>query len=481
MNGKKILVLDCGGGYPRALARRLRSCGIYCELAAANAPEQEILEQTPCGLLLAGDGEKAVNPALLGLGIPALGLGEGARRMVRALGGETGGIALEKGVATLTMEPSPLLREVQDCERYFELLCGMVLPDGFVPLAGSTQAPAIFACEEKRLYGMQFTLEPNDPEGLQILTNFAVDICGMAEDWTMEQFLADQCEAIRARAGGCTALMALSGGVDSSVCAAMMHRAIGEGMYCLYVDTGLMRQGDTEMIERIFARDMGLQIIFVDARERFLQCLSGVTDPEEKWRRTDQLFSAIFAEEAEKLGHIDFLVQGTTYSDLLDAGDPAAPAEANVIEPVRTLFKDEVRRLGECLGLPEEITQRQSFPGSGLARRILGEATREKLEMLRAADAIYRDEIVAAGMHRRLTSYFALLEESASTGERASRYTVVLRAVNRSGSRYLPARLPYDLMERVAERIAGAVPGVNRVAFDLTSTGRDGIEWEPVG
>ncbi len=479
MSENKLLVMDLGGSYARALARRLRGCGIYCEVEPAARSARDIMAQSPKGLVFCGEGE-AVDPALISLGLPVLSIGPAACAMVRALGGEAAGAAAREEVVPLTMTPCTLLSDVPDCERYFDLLSGLTLPEGFVPLAGSALAPAIFGCEEKRLYGMQFTVEPNDPEGLQILTNFAA-LCGMAEDWRMEAFLDAECERIRAKAGGGTALMAISGGVDSSVCAAMMHRAIGQNMYCLYVDTGLMRQGDSEMIERIFAQDMGLHLIRVDATERFLSCLKGVTDPMEKWRVTDALFSEIFAEEAEKLGRVDFLVQGTTYSDLLDSGLSLAShgEEAGVIEPVRRLFKDEVRRLGDCLGLPEEITQRQSFPGSGLARRILGEATGEKLAMLRSADAIYCEELHLCGQDKRIGSFFAVLQESASTGEHACRYIVLLRAVNRTGARYVPSRLPYDLIERISERIMAEVPGVQRVVFDTTVTSRDGIEPEP--
>ena len=480
MKHEKILIVNLGGSYAFALARRLRGCSVYCEVAPASISPEQVTELSPRGLILAGSGKAdQLQAAVLGLGLPALGMGGGALGLVNALGGRVGEIAFTHDTMPLAMEDSPLLHDVPDCERYFERMYRMRLPEGFAVIAGNEEYPAAFACEEKRLYGMQFDVESNDPEGMEILINFAVRICGCSEDWSMPAFVEAECRRIQEKVGSGTALMAMSGGVDSSVCAAIMNLAIGGNMRYLYVDTGLMRKGDTEMMKRTFAQDMGLNLVCVDASERFLQVLRGVTDPQEKWRVTNRLFDQIFHEEAEKMGHTDFLVQGTIYPDVLESDHPLLmPEEEGVVEPVRRLFKEETRALGECLGLPEQIIHRQSFPGAGLAIRTLGEVTQEKLTILREADAIYREELVAARLDKRIQNYFAVLEESTSTGERACRYTVALRAVNRSGGSYAAYRMPYDLLERVSERIMGEVPGVNRVVYDMTATGHAPIEWE---
>ena len=477
---EKILILNLGGSYAKTLARRIRACGVYCEIAPCDAGVDIVRSLAPRGLILAGeDRNEALDAALLRLGLPVLGVGAGALCLARALGGQVAEAALVSDSAPLVLSPSPLVKDIPDCERYFDALHPLTLPEGVSVIASSDGLTAAFADEQARLYGMQFTVEANDLEGMDILMNFCRGICGCEEEWAIPAFLEAECRRIQQKVGTGSALMAMSGGVDSSVCAALMNQALGEQMHYLYVDTGLMRKGDTEMMLRIFARDMGLKLTCVDARERFLRALRGLTDPEEKRRATESLFRDIFHEEAEKLGNIDYLVQGTIYSDVLDSDRPLLePEPEHVVEPVRRLFKGEVRTLGECLGLPEQIIHRQSLPGAGLAIRTLGEVTEQKLNMLREADAIYREELLAARLDKRIKNYFAVLEESTSTGEHACRYTVALRAVSQAGGSYVVYRMPYDLLERVNERILSEVPGVDRVVYDMTVSRRSGIEWE---
>lgn len=477
---EKILILNLGGSYARTLARRIRACGVYCEIAPAESSVDTISSLCPLGLILSGgSGAEAVNPALVRMGLPVLGVGAASLGLARAMGAVVGETAFVSDSMPLTMGDSPLTQGVPDCERYFDALYRLSLPQGCSIVAGSEDYPAAFANEQARLYGMQFTVEANDLEGMDLLLNFCREICGCREEWSIPAYVEAECRRLQEKVGEGSALMAMSGGVDSSVCAALTNQALGKKMHYLYVDTGLMRKGDTEMMQDVFARTMGLRLIFVDARERFLEALRGVTDPEEKRRVAEALFREIFHEEAEKLGHIDYLVQGIIYSDVLGSEQPLlGPEPERVVEPVRRLFKEEVRELGECLGLPDAIIHRQSFPGAGLAVRTLGEVTQEKLTMLREADAIYREEILAARLDKRIKNYFAVLEESTSTGEHACRYTVALRAVSPAGGSYVVYRLPYDLLERVSERILKEVPGVDRVVYDMTASPRSSVEWE---
>lgn len=477
---EKILILNLGGSYAKTLARRIRACGVYCEIAPAASSAQTVASLSPLGLILAGEGgAEALNPEVLRLGLAVLGVGEASLCVARAMGAVVGEAAFVSDSMSLSMGDSPLTKGVGDCERYFDALYRLSLPEGCAVIAGSEDYPAAFADERARLYGMQFLVESNDLEGMDMLMNFCREICGCREEWSIPAFVEAESRRLREKVGEGSALMAMSGGVDSSVCAALVHQALGSRMHYLYVDTGLMRKGDTEMMRDVFARTMGLRLIFVDARERFLQALRGVTDPEEKRRAAEALFHEIFHEEAEKLGHIDYLVQGIIYSDVLGSEEPLlGPEPAHEVEPVRRLFKREVRELGECLGLPDSIIHRQSFPGAGLAVRTLGEVTEEKLTMLREADAIYREEILAAHLDKRIKNYFAVLEESTSTGEHACRYTVALRAVSQAGGSYVVYRLPHDLLERVSERILDEVPGVDRVVYDVTASPRSAVEWE---
>ena len=487
MKRDMLLILNFGGTQAQALARRLRGCQIYCELRPFDTPAAEIAEIAPRGVILAGQGEDdslQCDPALYDLGLPVLGIGHGARCMVTQLGGQVRHTALEDQTLQLHfVSSSPLFAGLSYSDRYITRLDMLDLPEGFSVIAHGHGIAAAFACEEKKLFGMQFGIESNDPDGLEILDHFAVDICGCERWWTTGHIVDSLVEEIRETVGGSQALMALSGGVDSSVCAALMHRAIGEQMHCLYIDTGLMRKGDTRVVRESFGMSMGIRIHCINARDRFFQRLEGLTDSEEKWAAISNEFSIIYQEEAARYSGVEFLVKGTIYSDTLsfthDEQNLNELSGYRLIEPTRFLFKDEVRAVGEYLGLPEDITQRQPLPGSGLAMRITGEVTLEKLSIVREADAILRDEIEQAGLNRRVRRYCAQLSETTATGDRACRYVVALRALTLAGSASIAYRMPYDLLERATERILEALPQVDRVVYDLTPCPPRSIDWEP--
>ena len=490
MNRDKLLILTYGGTQAEALARQLRGCQIYCELMPVDTPAAEIAAQAPRGVILAGVNASGdvtqgpqCDPALYDMGLPVLAIGHGARCMAQQLGGAARHTALEDQTLQLHfVSSSPLFAGLSYSDRRITRLDMVDLPAGFSVIAHGHGLAAAFACEEKKLYAMQFGVESNDPDGLQILDHFAVDICGCERWWTTENIISSIIEEIRETVGDGHALMALSGGVDSSVCATLMHRAIGEQMHCLYIDTGLMRKGDTRVVREVFGEGMGIAIHCVNARDRFFGRLKGLSSPQEKWAAISDEFSIIYREEAARFSGVDFLVKGTIYSDTLsfsnDEQNLGGLTGYQLIEPARFLFKDEVRAVGEMLGLSPEITQRQPLPGSGLAMRITGEVTMEKLFIVREADAILREEIEAAGLSRRIRRYCAQLAETTSTGEKHCRYVVALRALTRSGNALTGYRLPYDLLERATERILAALPLVDRVVYDLTPNPPRPVEWE---
>lgn len=495
-----LLILDFGGTQSQSVARRLRGESIYCEILPFSVSAQEICQKQPKGLLLVGGVQDAgapdaidCAPEVYETGLPMLGIGYGARIALRHFGGKLFGPVLEKKAAHIEFGDDPLFEGLSECDRFLERADAWELPAGFVGTAQGGGTDAAYVCREKNLYGMQFYPESNDPDGLRILSNFA-DICNCSRHWSVGEFIDGQIEAIRAQVGDSHALIAISGGVDSSVCAALMSRAIGRNMHCMHVDTGLMRKDESAAIARVF-REMDIDLITVDARERFLGRLVGVTDPEEKRRRIDEEFLNVFEEEAQKLGKVEYLVQGTIYPDVLSgaaegafntryAGDmPVRMHFGGLIEPLRTLFKDEVRQIGMALGLPEDMVHRQPFPGPGLAVRCMGEVTAQKLETLREADAIFREEVAQAGLAKKIWQYFAVLTNVQSTGvregERTYEYTVALRAINFIDAMNATAvRLPYDLLERCVSRITAEVPGVNRVVYDVTGKPTATVEWE---
>jgi len=485
-----LLILDFGARQSLSVARRIRAENIYCEILPCDADFARIAGKTPKGLVLVGgaqDGEKDCDARVYEMGVPMLCLGGGARAAVRHFGGEIVGTALENRPSHIEFAQSELFEQLSECDRMLERADEWKLPEGFAPIAQGNGFDAAFACAEKKIYGLQFYPEPNDPDGLQILANFA-KICSCEAQWTVQSFIEKQIGSIREQVGDGHALIAISGGVDSAVCAVLMHAAIGRRMHCLHVDTGLMRKDESAKIAQVFG-DIGMDLKTVNAAERFLGRLRGVTDPDEKRSMISDEFGRVFGEEAAKLGEKDYLVQGTIYTDVLDAGGEAAGMVqgtrscAGLVEPLRKLFKDEVRRVGMALGLPEEMVQRQPFPGPGLAVRCIGEVTEEKLAILREADAIFCDEIQKAGLDKRIRQYFAVLSDmrtaKAADGTNGPAATIALRAVNvMDAATATPVRLPYDLLENCAARIMDDVPGVARVVYDISGKPPAMIEWE---
>lgn len=491
MHTDSILILNFGGEQAQLTARKLRGERFFCEILPCETSAEEIAKRMPKGIVLAGGPEDPDAPTarrmdvnIFSLGIPVLALGSGARRMALMLGGQMLGTQLEKRTAQISFSQIPLFEGLGESERYFDRVDSMELPEGFsaIAYAAGGVVPA-FASEERKLYALQFYTESNDPDGLQILANFAGAICGCEAWWSMEAFVELALKDIRNTVGDGNALMAISGGVDSSVCVALMHRAIGDRLRCLYINTGLMRKGETALVTSTFRDALGLELICVDAGERILKRLESVTDPAVKRAVVEEEIMRVVQDEAEELGEIDCLSQGTIYPDVLSGGGRRTCGFDKIIEPLRLLFKDEVRELGEVLGVPKELISRQPFPEPGLAVRIVGEVTREKLDMLSEADAIFRSEIAEAGLDRRIWQYFAVLTDIRTlgqrNGERIEEYAVALRAVSSQDAlAYNVYRLPYDLLERVSARITQDVPGINRVMYDVTGKSSSFIEWE---
>jgi len=485
-----LLILDFGGAQSRSVARRLRGESIYCEIMPCDADVKRIREKEPKGLVLVGGTEDAQADCaeeVYAMGLPMLCLGGGARAALRHFGGEILETVLENRPSHIEFAENALFAGMGECDRMLERADAWRLPEGFAPAAAGNGFDAAFACEEKKVYGLQFYPEPNDPDGLQILANFAA-IAGCEAQWTVSNFIEEQIERIRAQVGDGHALIAISGGVDSTVCAALMHSAIGRKMHCLHVDTGLMRKDESARIAKVFG-DMGMDLRTVSAAEPILGRLAGVTDPEEKRRIINEEFIRAFGEEAAMLGETDYLVQGTIYTDVLDSGEQAAgilPETMNckgLVEPLRALFKDEVRRVGTALGLPEEMVYRQPFPGPGLAVRCIGEVTKEKLDILREADAIFREEIKKAGLDKRIWQYFAVLTDmrtlKGQDGCEKKACTIALRAVNTIDAATATAvRMPYDLLENCVSRLMGEVPAIARVVYDISGKPPATVEWE---
>ena len=481
----RLLIVSLGGHQAQTLAQRLRGCSIYCELCDAPQAASEIARRTPRGVIVAGapdEGEAALDESVLGCGLPVLGIGQGALSLLKALGGAVTGVAAEDRMMPVRYSPSPLFGDMGEGDRFMTHLYALRLPAGVSAIAASDGITVAFADEGRRLYGLQFTVEANDPEGLEILDHFGCDICGCERWWTTERIVDGIVADIRAQVGGGEALMALSGGVDSSVCAALMHRAIGAQMHCIYIDTGLMRKGDNAIVRERFGQKSGIEITCINARERFYERLKGVTNPAQKWAVIGDEFTRIYRDEAARFPGVRFLVKGTIYNDVLNYFDDEQNLNElsgyELIEPTRYLFKSEVRQIGEWLGLDSVITQRQPLPGSGLAMRITGEASLEKLAIVREADAILREEIEAAGLNRRITRWCAQLCDSTSTGEGSCRYVVALRALTRTGLSWSAYRMPYDLLERATERILRELPLVDRVVYDMTPSPLRPTDWE---
>jgi len=507
-----IIVVDFGSQYAMLIARRVRECQIYCELVPYDTPWEKVAPLNPKGFILSG-GPASVNasgapqaPAYIYEShVPVLGICYGMQLITRQLGGKVStGRKQEYGHAILHIShpDSPLFSDIPTVTTAWMSHGDFIeeMPPGFTTLAYTENSP-VAVMGNGNIFGLQFHPEvAHTPEGKAILKNFVYKVCGCKGNWTVGNFIEESINNIKKQVGNGKVITALSGGVDSAVVARIIHRAIGDQLTCIFVDHGLMRREEVERTFNVFRLNMGMNIILVSAAERFLTRLQGVTDPEKKRRIIGEEFIAVFEEEAAKLGKVDFLAQGTLYPDVIESAASGSKASAKIkthhnvgglpekmilklIEPLRNLFKDEVRKVGVALGLPEEMVWRQPFPGPGLAIRIIGEVTNEKLEILRAADWIVMNEIKKAKLYRQLWQSFAVLTDIHSVGVmgdyRTYGYLVAIRAVTSEDAMTADwARLPYDLIGRISNRIVNEVPGVNRVVYDITSKPPSTIEWE---
>ena len=508
---RPVLVLDFGAQYAQLIARRIRECHVYSEIVPFDTPVSELIARRPAGLVLSGgpasvyaEGAPSVDPDVFGIGSPVLGICYGQQLMVRALGGEvraTG--AREYGRTDLSVgDTGVLLADLAEHETVWMSHGDSVVraPQGFRVTGATTSSPvAAMEDPERGLFAVQFHPEvAHTPRGLDIMKRFLYEGCGLLPDWTPANVIERSVEKIRAQVGDAEVLCALSGGVDSAVAALLVYKAIGDKLTCVFVDTGLLREGEPDQVEDTFARHFQVPLVHVKAADRFLAKLSGVEDPERKRKIIGEEFIRIFEEVAREHRGAKFLVQGTLYPDVIESGSRTAAKikshhnvgglpedmDFELVEPLRDLFKDEVRNVGQELGLPEEIVWRQPFPGPGLAVRIVGEVTAERLELVRAADAILREEIRRANLDRELWQYYAaLLAGVKSVGVmgdgRTYQHPIVLRAVTSEDAMTADwARLPYEVLDRIAGRIIAEVPGVNRVVYDVSSKPPATIEWE---
>jgi len=507
---ESILVLDFGGQYNQLIARRVREAHVFCEVKPCTIPLSEIVAKNYAGIIFTGGPASVyaknaplVDAGIFELGIPILGICYGAQLTAFLLGGKVSSAATrEYGRTSVFVDTSKLFKNVPK-----ETTCWMShtdqiseVPAGFVKTARTAVCP-IAAMEDpkKKIYTVQFHPEVmHTPEGMTMLKNFLYDICGCKPTWHMAAFVEDTVKQLREKIGDKKVLCALSGGVDSSVAAVLVHKAVGKQLTCIFVDHGLLRKNEGDEVEEVFRKQFDINLIRVNVEDRFLAKLAGVSDPEKKRKIIGEEFIRVFEEEAKKIGTVDFLVQGTIYPDVIESGPgDAAVIKSHhnvgglpdyvdfkeIIEPLRLLFKDEVRRSGIELGIPDNLVWRQPFPGPGLAIRVIGEITKEKLDIVRDADAIYREEVAKAGLGRDINQYFAALTNMRSVGvmgdERTYDYAIVLRAVTTTDFMTADwAQIPFPVLEKVSSRIINEVRHVNRVLYDITSKPPATIEYE---
>ena len=505
-----VLILDFGAQYSQLIARRVREAGVYCEVVPYHHSIEKIKAKNPKGIILSGgplsvNAEDAPKPdnAIYSLNVPILGICYGGQLITQVFGGKVSPAESgEYGKADMNIHNNEgifknLGDRVKTWMSHFDFI--EKAPEGFTVIASTSTCPvAAMRSAEKKIYGIQFHPEVEHTDnGSQMIQNFLYEVCGLSKEWDMGNFAQETIQKLKEQLSDKKVLCALSGGVDSSVAAVLVHKAIGKNLVCVFVDHGLLRKDEGDEVERLFRGEFDMNIIRVNAQERFLSKLKGVTDPEKKRKIIGEEFIRVFEDEKKKLGKFNYLVQGTIYPDVIESGNDKTSTikshhnvgglpkdiDFTIVEPLNQLFKDEVRKVGLEIGIPEYLVFRQPFPGPGLAIRVLGEITEDKLEIVREADWIYREEIRKAGLDRKIWQYFAALPNIRSVGvmgdERTYSYTIALRAVTSSdGMTSDWARIPFDVLEKISNKIVNNVRDVNRVVYDITSKPPSTIEWE---